>query len=116
MALNLDTKPPTVRSSDGIDGFQVLYPNLDAQGATAFGTAGDLLFQHPALAPYTGSGTPSRQACAELLQSQAVQMLRVEEGDRLCVETSAGRIAFIVFGKFTSGAFLGTATVWEAVG
>ncbi|MFI9203258.1 hypothetical protein [Streptomyces sp. NPDC053048] len=117
-SLDLDANPPTVQSSDAAygGGFIVLYPQLNAQGATAFGTSGDLVHDTPALAPYTRTGTPVRKDCADLLRTQAVETLPVEGGSRLCVKTKNGRIAFLTAGKFTNGAFAGTAVVWDAIG
>jgi hypothetical protein len=118
-AIDLDANPPTVQSSDTVlfgNGFLVVYPQLNAQGAMAYGSSGNLMNSSPALAPYTRSDTPGRKDCVDLLRTQATEMLPVEEGSHLCVKTANGRIAFITAGTFTNGAFTGTAIIWDAIG
>jgi eukaryotic-like serine/threonine-protein kinase len=110
--IDLDKVPPTVRMN---------WPSLDADlsraGANADGplNAGDA-FPQPNLALWTGPGTPTRQQCAEQVDTTGNGRVHIPKGRIGCLRTSKDRVAMFTVTAYPDDSFSVTAqvTVWAA--
>lgn len=104
----LDTVPPTQGVGDERD-IVIGAVNQDQVGDSGVGSV-------PInTAPWNGSSFPTRQQCADQINTNPAALITVSPGAIVCVETQAGRIAAL---KFTSvsddyGPDVAQATVWQ---
>jgi len=106
--LELDTVPPA-QAVGAADDIIIGALNQDQVG-DAF--AGSVPIN---IAPWNGSSFPTRQQCADQVDTNPAKLITVSPGDVVCVQTMAGRTAAL---KFTSvsdnyGPDVAEATVWE---
>ena len=105
--VDLDTVPPTQAVGDAYD-IIIGAGNQDQVQDT--GTGGPIN-----IASWNGSSFPTRQQCADQIDTNPAMAITVSPGDIVCVQTQAGRIAALDFTSVSDnyGPDVVQATVWQ---